>query len=108
MESNGSNHSRQSKPSKGSKNTREGKKSIENVRDPVFVNRAEIAWHQRRSEWVGDKSRKSQRMSREPILSWTTTYEDLLASTEPFSQPVPLAEMVDFLVDIWYEEGLFD
>ncbi|GAV58147.1 DUF4050 domain-containing protein [Cephalotus follicularis] len=47
-------------------------------------------------------------MPREPIMSWTTTYEELLCSTEPFNQPIPLAEMVDFLVDIWQEEGLYD
>lgn len=70
------------------------------------------------------------------FCSWTTSYEDLLCSTEPFKQPIPLAvssvrgfhwcfyvstevdevilvwlglqEMVDFLVDIWNEEGLYD
>ncbi|KAK6290235.1 hypothetical protein POUND7_001776 [Theobroma cacao] len=42
------------------------------------------------------------------VVSWTTTYEDLLCSTEPFQQSIPLAEMVDFLVDIWHEEGLYD
>ncbi|KAL1063681.1 hypothetical protein V6Z11_D13G159400 [Gossypium hirsutum] len=46
-------------------------------------------------------------MPREPIMSWTTTYEDLLCSTERFQQPIPLA-MVDFLVDTWHEEGLYD
>ncbi|KAF2307429.1 hypothetical protein GH714_028498 [Hevea brasiliensis] len=74
----------------------------------VFVNHAEVAWHERRKQWVGDPSQKLQRMFREPIMSLTTTYEDLLCSTEPFQQPIPLAEMVDFLVDIWHEEGLYD
>ncbi|XP_050384033.1 uncharacterized protein LOC126800677 [Argentina anserina] len=74
----------------------------------VFINHAEIAWQKRRREWVGDQSQKSQRAPREPIMSWTTTYEDLLMTTEPFQEPIPLAEMVDFLVDIWLEEGLYD
>ncbi|KAK9192864.1 hypothetical protein WN944_003557 [Citrus x changshan-huyou] len=39
---------------------------------------------------------------------WTTTYEDLLCSTDPFHQPIPLAEMVNLLVDSWHEDGLYD
>ncbi|XP_022144600.1 uncharacterized protein LOC111014243 isoform X2 [Momordica charantia] len=74
----------------------------------TFVNHAEIDWHERRREWVGDRSENGQRAPMEPILSWTTTYEDLLLSAEPFEQPIPLAEMVDFLVDIWHEDGLYD
>ncbi|XP_054802252.1 uncharacterized protein LOC129305998 isoform X2 [Prosopis cineraria] len=73
-----------------------------------FVNHAEIAWHQERKEWVGDRSKRLLRPPRESIMSLTTSYEDLLLSTEPFQQPIPLAEMVDFLVDIWHEEGLYD
>ncbi|KAA0043988.1 uncharacterized protein E5676_scaffold352G002770 [Cucumis melo var. makuwa] len=74
---------------------------------PTFINHAEIAWHERRKEWVGDRSENVQREPKEPILSWTMTYEDLLTA-EPFQQPIPLAEMVDFLVDIWHEDGLYD
>ncbi|KAG5537558.1 hypothetical protein RHGRI_024872 [Rhododendron griersonianum] len=40
--------------------------------------------------------------------NWNATYESLLGSSKPFSQPVPLAEMVDFLVDIWEQEGMYD
>ncbi|CAK9160790.1 unnamed protein product [Ilex paraguariensis] len=69
----------------------------------------EIAWHERRRAWIGEnRSQRSQRMPREQIMSWTTTYEELLSSTEPFHESIPLAEMVDFLVDIWLEEGLYD
>ncbi|KAJ6924754.1 hypothetical protein NC652_017892 [Populus alba x Populus x berolinensis] len=41
-------------------------------------------------------------------VSWNATYESLLGSNRPFSRPVPLAEMVDFLVDVWEQEGLYD
>ncbi|KAK4367073.1 hypothetical protein RND71_014953 [Anisodus tanguticus] len=90
--------------------TRETKKSPpENNKSPlVFVNHAAIAWHENRRRWVGDVSRRSDRMPEDPIISWSTTYEDLLSTTEPFSEPIPLTEMVDFLVDIWHDEGLFD
>ncbi|KAJ6915152.1 hypothetical protein NC651_017209 [Populus alba x Populus x berolinensis] len=39
-------------------------------------------------------------------VSWNATYESLLGSNRPLSRPVPLAEMVDFLVDVWEQEGL--
>lgn len=105
METNGSNsNSHENQPSGGSNSSSTEKPSEKEI----FVNHAEIAWHERRREWVGDQSQGSRRAPREPIMSWTTTYEDLLLSTEPFQQPIPLAEMVDFLVDIWNEEGLYD
>ncbi|KAK7267765.1 hypothetical protein RIF29_20444 [Crotalaria pallida] len=74
----------------------------------VYVNHAEIAWHHQRKEWVGNQSNKLQRPPKDSIMSLTTSYEELLSSTEPFQQSIPLAEMVDFLVDIWHEEGLYD
>uniref|UniRef100_A0A8R7PX56 DUF4050 domain-containing protein n=1 Tax=Triticum urartu TaxID=4572 RepID=A0A8R7PX56_TRIUA len=66
--------------------------------------------------------------------SWNATYESLLGSTKTFAQPIPLGvrspanliacysshlslliflvfqwqEMVDFLVDGWEQEGLYD
>jgi len=40
--------------------------------------------------------------------SWNASYESLLGNNKPFPQPIPLAEMVDFLVDIWEQEGLYD
>lgn len=73
-----------------------------------FVNHAVITWVAERREWVGDQTRKSHRVPTEPIISWCTTYDDLLSTNNPFPQPIPLSEMVDFLVDIWHEEGLYD
>ncbi|KAJ4720716.1 Zinc finger protein [Melia azedarach] len=74
----------------------------------VFVNHAEIAWHESRRKWVGDQSQRPDRMAKDPIISWSTTYEELLSNNQPFSEPIPLPEMVDFLVDIWHDQGLFD
>jgi len=42
------------------------------------------------------------------LCSWNAAYESLLGSNKPFPQPIPLHEMVDFLVDIWEQEGLYD
>ncbi|KAF5948019.1 hypothetical protein HYC85_013976 [Camellia sinensis] len=74
----------------------------------VFVNHAAIAWQQNRKEWIGDQSQRSKRIQKDPIISWSTTYEDLLSTYEPFSEPIPLTELVDFLVDIWLDDGLYD
>ncbi|KAG5557272.1 hypothetical protein RHGRI_007514 [Rhododendron griersonianum] len=74
----------------------------------VFVNHAEIAWQQNRRQWIGDQSQKFKRMPKDPIISWSTTYEDLLCNDEPFPEAIPLSEMVDFLVDIWQDDGLYD
>ncbi|KAI5680817.1 hypothetical protein M9H77_02044 [Catharanthus roseus] len=40
--------------------------------------------------------------------SWNATYETLLGTNKRFPQPIPLSEMVDFLVEIWEQEGLYD
>ncbi|XP_061357159.1 uncharacterized protein LOC133301532 [Gastrolobium bilobum] len=105
MELNGSSsNAHQNHSSEGSRDASKEK----STEKEVFVNHAEIAWHQRRKEWVGNQSKKLERPPKDPIVSLATSYEDLLLSTEPFQQPIPLAEMVDFLVDSWHEEGLYD
>ncbi|KAF1865765.1 hypothetical protein Lal_00021765 [Lupinus albus] len=62
-----------------------------------------------RQHWVGNKKPEARTQQlREPKLSWNATYEGLLGNNKPFRQPIPLSEMVDFLVDIWEQEGLYD
>ncbi|XP_021298266.1 uncharacterized protein LOC110427153 isoform X2 [Herrania umbratica] len=74
-----------------------------------FVNHGLLLWNQTRQRWVGNKkSGNRPRQGREPKLNWNATYESLLGSNKPFPQPIPLAEMIDFLVDIWEQEGLYD
>ncbi|XP_054782935.1 uncharacterized protein LOC129290240 isoform X3 [Prosopis cineraria] len=74
-----------------------------------FVNHGLILWNQTRQQWVGNKKPQIQSQQlREPKLSWDATYESLLGSSKPFHRPIPLPEMVDFLVDIWEQEGLYD
>nr|PNR28713.1 hypothetical protein PHYPA_029306 [Physcomitrium patens] len=71
-----------------------------------FENHALTHWQKQRKEWVG--SQKSQpRKLREPVIRWNATYEELLGTSRPFVKPVPLSEMVDFLVDVWEREGLY-
>ncbi|PPD71250.1 hypothetical protein GOBAR_DD31857 [Gossypium barbadense] len=68
-----------------------------------------ILWNQTRQLWVGNKKSENQpQQAREPKLNWNATYESLLGSNKLFPQPVPLCEMIDFLVDVWEQEGLYD
>ncbi|KAL2928109.1 Heat-inducible transcription repressor HrcA [Bienertia sinuspersici] len=68
-----------------------------------------LLWNQTRQRWVNNKKQSKQgQQSRDPKISWNATYESLLGTNKPFGQPVPLAEMVDFLVDIWEQEGMYD
>ncbi|XP_073296826.1 uncharacterized protein [Primulina huaijiensis] len=74
-----------------------------------FVNHGFLLWNQSRQKWTGNKrpeSRSQQLL--EPKLSWNATYDSLLSSNKPFRKPIPLGEMVDFLVDIWEQEGMYD
>ncbi|XP_014515106.1 uncharacterized protein LOC106772964 isoform X2 [Vigna radiata var. radiata] len=84
--------------------------SSKNSSNPTeFVNHGLILWNQTRQRWVGNKKSENRiQQLREPKLSWNATYESLLGSNKPFRQPIPLAEMVDFLVDIWEQDGLYD
>ncbi|XP_012073192.1 uncharacterized protein LOC105634861 isoform X4 [Jatropha curcas] len=74
-----------------------------------FVNHGLLLWNQTRQRWVGDKrSVNRAQQSWDPKLNWNATYDSLLGSNKPFPQPIPLSEMVDFLVDIWEQEGMYD
>ncbi|KAF3434032.1 hypothetical protein FNV43_RR25135 [Rhamnella rubrinervis] len=74
-----------------SKSAVQGKKTAEKeVNTSVFVNYAAFDWHERRRKWVGEQSQQGQRMAKDPIISWSTAYEDLLSTNEPFSEPIPL------------------
>jgi len=73
-----------------------------------FINHGLLLWNQTRQQWLGNKRLQSHPKGREPRISWNATYESLLATNKAFPQPVPLPEMVDFLVDVWEQEGLYD
>ncbi|KAJ4972213.1 hypothetical protein NE237_005312 [Protea cynaroides] len=110
MANNGSNSHSHEEQSSGvyTFSSEEKKPMDEGVNTSTFVNQAAIAWHEKRKQWIGDQSQKSQRVAKDPVISWSTTYDELLSTNEPFTQSIPLSEMVDFLVDIWHEEGLYD
>ncbi|KAJ9702581.1 hypothetical protein PVL29_004359 [Vitis rotundifolia] len=75
---------------------------------PEFVNHGLLLWNQTRQQWIGNQKSQNRTQVQEPRISWNATYESLLGTNKPLPQPIPLAEMVDFLVDVWEQEGLYD
>lgn len=74
-----------------------------------FVNNGLLLWNQTRLQWIGSsRSRVQTQQRRNPRLGWNPTYENLLGAKQPFPQPIPLSEMIEFLVDVWEQEGLYD
>ncbi|KAH7276459.1 hypothetical protein KP509_39G008000 [Ceratopteris richardii] len=65
-------------------------------------------WTEQRREWTRRTSEARPPENHEAIISWASTYEDLLSTSRPFPRPIPLSEMVDFLVEVWEQEGLYD
>ncbi|XP_060205147.1 uncharacterized protein LOC132632991 isoform X5 [Lycium barbarum] len=66
-------------------------------------------WNQIRQQWIGHKKHVNQpQQLHEPKLNWNATYDSLFGSNKPLPKPIPLAEMVDFLMDFWELEGLYD
>ncbi|XP_012078801.1 uncharacterized protein LOC105639373 isoform X2 [Jatropha curcas] len=74
-----------------------------------FVNHGLLRWQQTRLQWIGSNTSTNQtRRKLESRLNWNATYEGLLGSRNPFPRPIPLSEMIDFLADVWEQEGLYD
>nr|XP_023875695.1 uncharacterized protein LOC111988158 [Quercus suber] len=68
-----------------------------------------LLWNQTRLQWIGSSRPRNQtQQSQEPRLSWNASYENLLGTKQPFPHPMPLSEMVEFLVEVWEQEGLYD
>ncbi|KAG6643795.1 hypothetical protein CIPAW_08G011400 [Carya illinoinensis] len=76
---------------------------------PEFINHGLLLWNQTRQQWLGNRGSHRQPQVHEPRISWNDpTYENLLTSKKPFPQPIPLPEMINFLVGIWEQDGLYD
>ncbi|KAI3512332.1 hypothetical protein L1887_19647 [Cichorium endivia] len=82
--------------------------SASGTNPPEFVNRGLLLWNQTRQHWIGDKGSSQRKKGKEPAISWNATYDNLLGTNKPFPKAIPLPEMVNFLVDVWEEEGLYD
>lgn len=77
--------------------------------EPEFVNHGLNLWNESRLQWIGSGRTISQtKQKRGRALSWNATYESVIARKTPFPRPVPLSEMVEFLVEAWDQEGMYD
>ncbi|XAR52330.1 hypothetical protein NMG60_11020326 [Bertholletia excelsa] len=92
MEGNtGNSLSKEKCPLEGPTSDSETKRSAENnASTSIFINHAATTWQKNRREWIGDQSRRMKRMPKDPIISWSTSYEDLLCTEKPFPEPIPL------------------
>ncbi|KMT02857.1 hypothetical protein BVRB_8g194350 isoform B [Beta vulgaris subsp. vulgaris] len=66
-----------------------------------FVNHGLLLWTQNRIQWIAATKSNEAHQALGPTIS-------LLSSRERFRRPIPLSEMVEFLVDVWEQEGLYD
>ncbi|XP_052209323.1 uncharacterized protein LOC127812838 [Diospyros lotus] len=83
--------------------------SVGSTSNPTeFVNHGLLLWNQTRQQWIGNKSSQNRPQTRETKLSRNASYDSLLGTNKPFGQTIPLSEMVEFLVDVWEQEGLYD
>ncbi|CAN6681208.1 unnamed protein product [Malus baccata var. baccata] len=77
-----------------------------------FVNNGLVLWNQNRLEWIGSGNPRNQiPKGRETRVSWNATYERLVGTKQrqsPYAQRIPLSDMVEFLVEVWEQEGLYD
>ncbi|KAL1565048.1 hypothetical protein AAHA92_07317 [Salvia divinorum] len=82
-----------------------------------FANHGLILWNESREKWIGDKkiTTRSQLLRSLKLrklqlfcVNSSKGMHRMLRSTEPFPRPVPLGEMVDFLVNVWDGEGMYD
>ncbi|CAH8353867.1 unnamed protein product [Eruca vesicaria subsp. sativa] len=78
---------------------------------PEFVNQGLLLWNQTRERWVAKERSNNNPPDRNhgSKINWNAaSYDNLLGSNKLFPQPIPLNEMVDFLVEIWEQDGLYD
>ncbi|GKU87262.1 hypothetical protein SLEP1_g1693 [Rubroshorea leprosula] len=73
-----------------------------------FVNQGLLLWNQTRQQWLASKRSEKQTELQESRISRNATYDNLLGNNSPFPRPIPLPAMVNFLVDVWEQEGLYD
>ncbi|KAH7436492.1 hypothetical protein KP509_05G022300 [Ceratopteris richardii] len=67
-----------------------------------------VLWTEQRKQWTQRINQSRLTKTRGSIISRSATYEELLSTSHPFQKPIPLSEMVNFLVQVWEQEGLYD
>ncbi|GKU91665.1 hypothetical protein SLEP1_g5502 [Rubroshorea leprosula] len=67
------------KPLECSISAQQGKEPTEkDTGTSIFVNHAVHAWHENRKRWVGDQSRRSKRITKDPIIRYIVVLKLML------------------------------
>lgn len=87
------------------------KTNINGGDNPEFVNSGLVQWNHVHTKWTDGKkplmNNNSKLLPQDHRIGISSTYNSLLGNNKPFRRPIPLSEMVGFLVDVWVEEGLY-
>ncbi|TVU39297.1 hypothetical protein EJB05_12710 [Eragrostis curvula] len=84
----------------------DSKMSMENGVDTSFINHAAEHWSEMRRQWVRHQAEVPKKAPREPVISWCTTYDDLLSTSERFLQPIPLSHCCRRWLIFWSTYGM--
>ncbi|KAK9812678.1 hypothetical protein WJX72_001776 [[Myrmecia] bisecta] len=72
-----------------------------------WINPGLQRWYAERKEWT-TPTVQPRRPPKRNVLGMDATYDELLTSNKPFAESVPLTEMVEFLVDTWIQDSMYD
>lgn len=80
---------------------------------PAFVNTGLLNWNEQRERWLAKGRVAGAAPAPRPkaVEVSVDVIEGVIADAETvrdLPRPVPLPQMVDILVELWEEEGLFD
>ena len=76
----------------------------------VFVNRGLAQFERKRREWLGGRTRPPRR----EVVARAVDVEDVIerifspGGSGELTEPVPLGQMIDILIDVWESDGLYD
>lgn len=75
-----------------------------------WVKRSDLThWDKQRLEWLRKQPNSRQKKSStNPPMDYDDIYTDLVDNRGILTEPVPLPDFLKVLVDIWYEDGVFN
>ena len=76
----------------------------------AFVNSGLVQFERKRREWLGGRGRPPKR----EVVARAVDVEDVIerifspGGSGELTEPVPLGQMIDILIDVWESDGLYD
>ena len=69
-------------------------------------------WEEQRADWFAQGQRPERRSHPVRWTSLDTRQSDMIVGTPSrrgaFEKPLPLSQVVDFLTEVWEDEGMYD